>query len=45
MFSFEKFRWCVGKQVRISVHVLVCGSKDDRWRFAPPLSGNAFADG
>src|SRR5687768_16377782 len=43
--SFEKFRWCVGKQVRISVHDCECGSKNDRCRFAPPFSGNAFADG
>src|SRR6185503_13668129 len=41
----SKLRWCVGKHVRISVHWLVCGSNMPRWRFAPPLSGNALAAG
>src|SRR5687768_3370665 len=41
----SKFRWCVGKQVRISVHDCECGSKYERWRFAPPFSGYAFAEG
>src|SRR6266850_2929654 len=43
--SRAKLRWCVGKQVLISVHLPVFGSYIDRWRFASPASGNAFADG
>src|SRR6185503_4085449 len=41
----SKCRWCVGKQVRMSVQALVFGSKYERCRLAPPLSGKAFADG
>src|SRR6476659_1413902 len=41
----SKLRWCVGKQVRISVHWLVYGSNMPRCRFAPPFSGNACAEG
>ena len=43
--SRAKLRWWVGKQVLISVHLPVFGSYIERWRFASPASGNAFADG
>src|SRR5687767_6271800 len=42
--SSAKMRWCVGKQVEISVHLPEGGSYMERWR-AAVLIGNAFADG
>src|SRR6478736_3894898 len=43
--SLVKLRWCVGQQVRMSVHWLTRGSRNERCGFALPLSGNALADG
>src|SRR5215470_13973926 len=42
--SYAKFRWCVGKQVLISVNLPVAGSYIDRWRLAS-CSGKTCADG
>src|SRR4051812_13626424 len=42
--SWAKLRWCVGKQVRTSVHLPVFGSSIPRWRLALPSSGSALVD-
>src|SRR5512134_1991396 len=42
--SSAKTRWCVAKQVLMSVHLPVAGSYIERWRPAR-LIGNALADG
>src|SRR5881409_3873571 len=42
--SSANTRWCVGKQVRISVIFPVFGSYMERWRL-DWSTGNSFADG
>src|SRR5258708_4305024 len=42
--SFEKKRWCVGKQRSACIHFCVLGSYTDAWRGDCSI-GNAFADG
>ena len=42
--SSAKIRWCVGKQVLISVNLPLAGSYIERWR-GELFNGNTFAEG